>query len=60
MTPNTFTTTPVRDLSPPGAKLASAEISIKSCSGKASMHIPNMIVLQSGFQPPNSNLCASS
>eukprot|EP00975_Prorocentrum_lima_P037201 7828424-Prorocentrum_lima.AAC.1 len=32
MTPNMFTTTPVLDLSPPGAKLASAEISIKSCS----------------------------
>eukprot|EP00975_Prorocentrum_lima_P020889 4395536-Prorocentrum_lima.AAC.1 len=59
MTPNTFTTTPALDLSPPGAKLASDEISIVSCSGSASMHIPSIIVLQRSFQQPTSNLCAS-
>eukprot|EP00975_Prorocentrum_lima_P065557 12904124-Prorocentrum_lima.AAC.1 len=59
MTPNTFTTTPVLDLSPPEAKLASAETSIMSCPGSASMHIPNMIVLHKSFQQPTSNLRAS-
>eukprot|EP00975_Prorocentrum_lima_P018714 3942622-Prorocentrum_lima.AAC.1 len=30
-----------------------------SCSGCASMHTPNMIVSQSSFQQPSSNLCVS-
>eukprot|EP00975_Prorocentrum_lima_P055230 11581358-Prorocentrum_lima.AAC.1 len=59
MTPYTFTTTPVLDLSPPGAKLASADTSITSCPDMASMHMPNTMVLHSSFQQPKSNICAS-